>query len=188
MRPPKELYYLNIARAVAQRAPCTRAKYGAVIVKNDVIVATGYNGAPRGTINCDEVGCIKDKLNLPHMVGFEVCPAVHAEENAVINAARSGSSVLGGTLYLYGFDPKTGKMFPAERLIPCVRCRRLLINAGIEKVVIPEGENGWKVIYVDTWKKDMKEKYTEALRRAEKGASLEEILDLLGRVPLRNEQ
>lgn len=184
MRPPKELYYLSIARAVAARSTCTRAKYGAVIVKNDVIVATGYNGAPRGTVNCDEVGCIKDVLRLPHMVGFEVCPAVHAEENAITNAARSGSSVLGGTLYLYGFDPKTGRAFPPERMVPCVRCRRLIINAGVERVVVPEGEKGWKVFSVDAWREDMREKYVEALRRAEKGEGLESILDLLGKVPL----
>ncbi len=183
MRPPKALYYLNIAKAVAQRSTCLRAKYGAVIVKNDVIVATGYNGAPRGTINCDEVGCLKDALNLPHMVGFEICPAVHAEENAITNAARTGSSVFGAVMYLYGFDPKTGKVFPPERMIPCVRCRRLIINAGIEKVIVPDGETGWKEFDVNEWRRKLKEQYLEALERARKGAKLDEILDLLGRVP-----
>ncbi len=181
MRPPKHLYYLNIAKAVAQRSPCLRAKYGAIIVKNDVIVATGYNGPPRGTINCDEVGCIKDVLNLPHMVGFEVCPAVHAEENAVINAARSGTSVLGGTLYLYGFYPRTGETFTGKRMVPCVRCRRLIVNAGIKEVVVPEGD-GWKIIDVEKWKRDIQETYLKALELGKRGTELDKILDLLGKV------
>jgi dCMP deaminase len=97
-RPPKDEYYLEIAKAVAQRSPCIRRKYGAVIVKNDAIVSTGYNGPARGVINCFEVGCIKDLQNLPHGMAYEDCPGVHAEENAVVNAARNGSNVLGGIL------------------------------------------------------------------------------------------
>jgi len=175
-RPSKPMYYLNIARAVAERSPCLRAKYGAIIVKDDVIVATGYNGPPRGTINCDEIGCIKDALNLPHLIGYEICPAVHAEENAITNAARSGSSVLGGVLYLYGYDPRTGQTFPPERMIPCLRCRRKIINAGIVSVIVPNGD-GWRAFDVAEWVTAEKEKYLTALKLAREGASLDEILE-----------
>ena len=177
MRPPKPLYYLNIARAVAARSPCIRAKYGAVIVKDDAIVSTGYNGPPRKTVNCEE-GCIKDVLSMPHMAGYEVCPAVHAEENAIVNAARTGSSVLGGTLYLYGYDPRTGEVFPPERMVPCLRCRRKIINAGIVSVVVPDGD-GWREIRVETWVREEREKYLRALDLARSGASLDEILRVI---------
>jgi dCMP deaminase len=118
----KESYYLNIAREVAERSPCLKMKVGAVIVKDDCIISTGYNGPTRGEEHCD----ICNRLDLPHRTNYENCPAVHAEENAVINAARYGSSIKGGTLYLY-----TG-----EDLYPCDRCQRVLNNAGIEEIII----------------------------------------------------
>jgi dCMP deaminase len=163
-RPPKDEYYLEIAKAVAQRSPCIRRKYGAVIVKNDAIVSTGYNGPARKVINCFEVGCIKDLQNLPHGMAYEDCPAVHAEENAVVNAARNGSNILGGTLYIAGVD-KEGKLVEA---IPCLRCRRILINAGIEKVVIRKEDGGIKYINTQEWIGEDTKTYLEKLEKVKK--------------------
>ncbi|PCN50940.1 cytidine deaminase [Candidatus Geothermarchaeota archaeon ex4572_27] len=166
MRPEKHLYYLGIAKAVCKRSPCIRARYGAIVVKNDAIVSTGYNGPVRGGINCYEVGCIKDELGLPHGSSYEHCPAVHAEENAIINAARTGSSVLGGTLYLYGEDAKTGEVITS---LPCDRCKRAIINAGISKVVIMRSDGSVEEIDVKQWvEKDTKE-YLDKLELARKG-------------------
>jgi dCMP deaminase len=161
MRPPKDEYYLEIAKTVAQRSPCIRRKYGAVIVKNDAIVSTGYNGPARGVINCFEVGCIKDLQNLPHGIAYEDCPGVHAEENAVVNAARNGSNVLGGSLYIAGVD-REGKLVEA---IPCLRCRRILINAGIERVVIRKEDGGIKYINTQEWVSEDTKTYLEKLKR-----------------------
>jgi dCMP deaminase len=160
-RPPKDEYYLEIAKAVAQRSPCIRRKYGAVIVKNDAIISTGYNGPARGVINCFEVGCIKDLQNLPHGIAYEDCPGVHAEENAVVNAARNGSNVLGGSLYIAGVD-REGKLVEA---IPCLRCRRILINAGIERVVIRKEDGGIKYINTQEWVSEDTKTYLEKLKR-----------------------
>jgi len=168
MRPTKEEYYLEIAKAVAQRSPCIRRKYGAVIVKNDAIISTGYNGPARGVINCFEVGCIKDLKNLPHGVAYEDCPAVHAEENAIINAARNGSNVFGGTLYITGVD-KEGKLVEA---IPCFRCKRILINAGIEKVVIRKEDGGIKYIYTQDWVSEDTKNYLEKLEKVKREKNL----------------
>ena len=131
-RPSKEEYYLEIAKAVSKRSTCLRRRFGAIIVKNDAIVSTGYNGPARGVINCYEVGCLKDELNAPEYSNYDICPAVHAEENAIINAARNGANVNGGIMYLYGEYVKTGQ--PSES-VPCDRCKRAIINAGIVKVI-----------------------------------------------------
>ncbi len=162
MRPSKDEYYLEIAKAVALRSPCLRRKYGSIIVKDDVIVSTGYNGPARGSTNCMEMGCIKDELNLPHYSGYDYCPAVHSEENAVINAARNGSSVLGGILYIYGVDVKTNKPVPG---IPCPRCKRVLINAGIKQVItIDENE---KIVKhnIQDWIEEDKKNYEENFKK-----------------------
>jgi dCMP deaminase len=168
MRPPKDEYYLEIAKAVAQRSPCIRRRYGAVIVKNDAIVSTGYNGPARGVINCFEVGCIKDLQNLPHGMAYEDCPGIHAEENAVVNAARNGSNILDGTLYIAGVD-KEGKLVEA---IPCLRCRRILINAGIEKVVIRKEDGGIKYINTQDWISEDTKTYLEKLEKIKKEKGL----------------
>jgi len=131
-RPSKEKYYLDIAKAVAARSPCLRRRFGAIIVVHDAIVSTGYNGPARGVINCAEIGCLKDLVNAPEYAAYDYCPAVHAEENAIINAARNGSAVKGGTIYIYGEYVKTGQ--PSES-IPCDRCKRAIINAGIVEVI-----------------------------------------------------
>ncbi len=162
-RPEKDRYYLEIARAVSLRSPCLRVKYGAIIVKSDAIVSTGYNGPIRGGVNCYEVGCLKDVLNLPHGRAYEYCPAVHAEENAIINAARTGASVLGGTLYLYGVDAKTGKIVKS---IPCDRCKRAIINAGIVAVVMIDENSNIERIDVKDWVKEDTENYLSMLKDA----------------------
>jgi len=152
----KEDYYLGIANAVAQRSPCIRRKYGAIVVKDDAIVSTGYNGPARGVVNCNEVGCMKDKMNQPHYSSYEMCPAVHAEENAVINAARNGSSVLNGDLYLYGEEFTNGTKVDAY---PCSPCKRTLINAGIRRFIMRKADGSLEVIDTKNWIKEDTDNY-----------------------------
>ena len=129
MRPCKRDYYLNIARAVSGRSTCLRRQYGAVIVKDDEIIATGYNGAVRGEINCGDVGvCWRERNNIPHGEQYEKCVAVHAEQNAIVSAARR--DMIGATLYLAGFE--NGVEIPEET---CLLCDRLIKNAGIKEVI-----------------------------------------------------
>ena len=132
----KRDYYLSIAAEVAKRSTCLRRQYGAVIVKNDEIIATGYNGAPRGDENCCDVGsCWRDRHNIPHGEQYEKCVAVHAEANAIISASRN--EMLGSTLYLYGFE---GFNKPIDNPEPCIMCNRLIKNAGIDCVINKIGE------------------------------------------------
>ena len=127
----KQAYYLSIAAEVAKRSTCLRRQYGAVIVKNDEIIATGYNGAPRGDENCCDVGsCWRERNNIPHGEQYEKCVAVPAEANAIISASRN--EMIGSTLYLYGFE---GFDKPIENPAPCIMCTRLIKNAGIERVI-----------------------------------------------------
>jgi len=165
MRISKEEYYLGIAKAVALRSPCLRRKYGAIIVKNDAIVSTGYNGPARGSTNCEEAGCIKEILNLPHYSGYDYCPAVHAEENAVINAARTGNSVIDGTLYLYGIDIKTNKPVAG---MSCPRCKRVLINAGIKEVVTIDESGNITKYDVKSWVEEDKNRYLDVVEKVKK--------------------
>lgn len=132
MRLSKRDYYLNIALAVAQRGTCIRRNYGAVIVNNDEIVGTGYTGSPRGETNCCDMpdSCTREILKVPSGERYEMCRSVHAEANAIMSAGRS--RCIGTTLYLAGFDAKTGEKIEAQ---PCTMCRRLIVNAGIEKVI-----------------------------------------------------
>lgn len=131
----KEAYYLSIAGQVAKRSTCLRRQYGAVIVNNDEIVATGYNGAPRGEDNCCDVGtCWREAHGIPHGEQYEKCVAVHAECNAIISASRR--EMLGGTLYLAGFEGET----PIADPQPCLICNRLIKNAGIARVINCNGE------------------------------------------------
>ncbi|MCS7094102.1 MAG: dCMP deaminase family protein [Candidatus Aenigmarchaeota archaeon] len=163
-RPNKDEYYLEIAKAVSKRSPCIRRRYGAIIVVNDAIVSTGYNGPARGVINCIEVGCIKNILKLPHGKAYDYCPAVHAEENTVVNAARNGSKISNGILYIYGEDAETGEEVEAT---PCNRCKRILINAGVEKVVIKTKE-GFKILDVKSWIREDTESYLGLLEEVKK--------------------
>ena len=134
-RPSKTQYYLDIAAAVAARSTCLRRQYGAVIVKNDTIVSTGYNGTARNRANCCDIGeCYRATHNIPHGEQYEKCQAVHAEANAIINASREEMN--GSTLYLTGFE--NGERLKNPQ--PCEMCQRLIINAGIRKVITSEEE------------------------------------------------
>jgi dCMP deaminase len=131
MRPGVHSYYLEIARSVSRRATCIRRRYGAVIVNDSHIVATGYCGAPRGCINCCDIGtCLRQENGVPSGERYELCRSVHAEVNAIIHAGRE--RCLGATLYLVGEDAKSGELVDAE---PCAMCRRVMLNAGIAQVV-----------------------------------------------------
>ena len=147
-RTSKENYYLGIADAVLNRSTCLRRRYGAIIVKSDEILATGYNGAPRGRQNCTDLGeCYRDKLGLLPGERYELCRSVHAEANAIISAARR--DMLDGTLYLVGRDAKTGALLADTS--PCAMCRRLIINAGIRRVVLRAGPEGFVTVDVREW-------------------------------------
>lgn len=160
----KKEYYLGIAKAVSERSPCTRRQIGAIIVKDDSIVSAGYNGPARGVVNCLEVGCLKDRKNLPHYCGYDDCIGVHAEENAVVNAARNGSAVLGGSLFLYGQDFITKDI---SDLRPCDRCKRIIINSGIETVYTMKPDGSIEEVDVKNWieeeSRDYKRRMQEAL-------------------------
>lgn len=148
MRTDKENYYLDIAETVSERGTCLRRNFGAIIVNHDEIVSTGYNGAPRGRKNCIDTGvCIREKLGIPRGERYEVCRSVHAEANAIISAARK--NMLGATLYLVGKDAKTGDY--VENASSCSMCKRLVINAGIERVVIRKPKGDFTEVYVDEW-------------------------------------
>jgi len=156
MRPSKDQYYLNIAKQVAERGTCFRAKGGAIIVKDDQIVATGYIGAPRKTKDCIERGeCLRDKLKIPHGERYELCRSVHSEANAIINAARAGVSLLGGTLYLHTRD-RNGSVIDTY---PCFMCKKMIINAGLERVVCSRKKEGDLISYnVKEWVEEWREK------------------------------
>ena len=144
----KENYYLDIAETVLERATCLRRVYGAIIVKNDEIIATGYNGAPRGRANCVDLGyCSREAMRVPRGERYELCRSVHAEANAIISAARRDT--VGGTLYLVGRDARTGALLPDAT--SCSMCRRLVINAGLEKVVIRRTETEFEAVDVEEW-------------------------------------
>ena len=144
----KENYYLDIAQTVLERSTCLRRWYGAIIVRNDEIVATGYNGAPRGRANCCELGyCVREQMQVPRGERYELCRSVHAEANAIISAARR--DMVGGTLYLAGKDAATGAILPDAT--SCSMCRRMIINAGLEKVVIRTSPQDYVVVPVREW-------------------------------------
>ena len=137
-RPDKDHYYLNIAHEVARRSTCLRRWYGAVIVNKDQIISTGYAGAARGTKNCSDLGyCPRQEANIPRGERYELCRSVHAEQNAIIHAARS--DMIGGTLYLTGLDAETGEIIAGGR--PCRICTRFIINAGLETVKVLEPQD-----------------------------------------------
>jgi dCMP deaminase len=147
-RRDKYNYYLDIAETVLERGTCLRRNYGSIIVKNDEIISTGYTGAPRGRINCiDKGSCIREQLNVPRGTHYELCRSVHSEANAIISAARR--DMIGATLYLVGRDA-VSKAY-VEDANSCSMCKRLIINAGIEKVVIRNSKNEYKIIYVEEW-------------------------------------
>ena len=148
-RRDKVNYYLDIAETVAARGTCLRRNFGAIIVKNDQIISTGYVGAPRGRQNCCDLGyCTRAQLQIPRGERYEMCRSVHAEANAIISASRS--EMLGATLYLVGKEYETGEY--VENANPCAMCKRLIINAGIAAVVVRDTKDQYRVTDVfESW-------------------------------------
>jgi dCMP deaminase len=125
-RPSWDEYFMSIAKLTRERSTCLRRQVGAVIVNEKQIVATGYNGAPKGVPHCEEKGgCLRQQMNIPSGERHELCRALHAEQNAIIQAATSGLSIEGSTIYI------THQ--------PCVICAKMIINAGIRKIIVEEG-------------------------------------------------
>lgn len=146
-RRDKTNYYLDMADVARERSTCLRRTYGAVIVKNDTIVSTGYSGAPRGRANCIDLGfCMRNKLGIPRGERYEFCRSVHAEANAIIAASRE--QMLGATMYLVGREADGTLMADANS---CTMCKRLIINAGITKVIVRRTEDEYEVIDVNDW-------------------------------------
>ena len=147
-RRDKHNYYLDIAESVLERGTCLRRKYGAIIVKNDQIISTGYAGAPRGRKNCSDLGwCRREKLNVPRGERYELCRSVHAEANAIISASRE--NMIGSTLYLVGKECETGDYVKNGSC--CSMCKRMVINAGIKNVVIRDDRKNFRIVSVDDW-------------------------------------
>ncbi len=141
-------YYLDLAEVVSKRGTCLRRLYGAVIVKNDEVISTGYVGAPRGRKNCSDLGvCIREKMKIPRGERYELCRSVHAEANAIISAERN--KMIGSSLFLVGVDVRTGEY--VENASCCSMCKRMVINAGIEKVYVRDDKDSYRVIEVSDW-------------------------------------
>ncbi|MBQ7474983.1 MAG: cytidine deaminase [Clostridia bacterium] len=150
-RVSKENYYLDIAETVSERSTCLRRRFGSIIVKNDTIISTGYNGAPRGRANCNEIGdCIRTRLGIQRGERYEMCRSVHAEANAIIAASRE--NMIGSVLYMCCTDPDSGSIVPGT--CSCMMCKRLVINAGIRTVVVRETKTDFSVYEVEDWIKN----------------------------------
>jgi dCMP deaminase len=148
----KDDYYLGIAKEVARRSTCFRRSIGALIVRDDQIISTGYVGAPRKTKSSHEHGfCLRDRLGIPHGERYELCRSVHAEQNAIINAARAGVSLLGGNMYIYGTVYGEEKPINA---FPCFICKKMIINAGLDRIVCSTVGGGKKIFRVNRWAQD----------------------------------
>ena len=144
----KTNYYLDIAEVVAARCTCLRRHYGAVIVKNDEIISTGYVGAPRGRANCTDGGfCRREKLGIARGQRYELCRSVHAEQNAIIHASRA--DMIGSTMYLVGKEVSTGEY--VKNANSCAMCKRAIINAGIDTVIVRDDKENYRVISVSEW-------------------------------------
>ena len=144
-RRDKNNYYLDIAEAVIERGTCLRRNYGAIIVKNDEIISTGYVGAPRGRKNCCDIKyCKREKLNIPRGEKYELCRSVHAEQNAIISAKRQ--DMIGSTLYLVGINASDDKYVASS--MPCSMCKRFIINSGISKIVIRDSKTKYREVNV----------------------------------------
>ncbi len=151
-RPSKDQYYLGIAKEVARRSTCFRRSIGAIIIRDDQIISTGYVGAPRKTRDSFEHGfCLRDRLSIPHGQRYELCRSVHAEQNAIINAARSGVSLLGGDMYIYGSEGSGGQPIDA---FPCFICKKMIINSGLNRVICTTKDVRIKIFRVSEWVRD----------------------------------
>lgn len=147
-RRDKNNYYLDMAQVALERGTCLRRNFGAVIVSQDTIVATGYTGAPRGRRNCIDMNrCIREEKKIPRGTQYEFCRSVHAEANAIIAASRE--EMLGATLYLVGRDMKTGEIMPDAN--SCTMCKRLIINSGLARIVIRRDQNTYEIVNVSDW-------------------------------------
>jgi dCMP deaminase len=188
--PSKDEYYMGLAASVARRATCLKVQIGAVIIRDDQVVATGYCGAPRGTKSSMEHGfCLRVKLGIPSGHRYEMCRSVHAEQNAIINAARSGTSLLGGDMYIYGERREDGREMKVPDILdafPCFICKKMLINCGLKRVICSLKDGGMKVFEVAEWAKDWGEKDIiddehqygqETIRIGEKQSTHDEALD-----------
>ena len=141
-------YYLDIAETVLERGTCLRRKFGCTVIKNDEVISTGYAGAPRGRKNCCDLNyCAREKLNIPRGERYEMCRSVHAEQNAIISASRK--DLIGADLFLVGKDAKTGEY--VENAMPCILCKRFIINAGIENVYIRQNKEEYVKVSVEQW-------------------------------------
>src|SRR5512137_2722998 len=153
-RSSKDLYYLGIAREVASRSTCFRRSIGALIVRDDQIISTGYVGAPRKTRDSLEHGrCLRDMLGIPHGERYELCRSVHAEMNTIINAARAGVSLLGGDMYIWSSHPN----WSLTNAFPCFICKKLIINAGLAKVFCSIEDGTTKMFLIEDWQKEWTE-------------------------------
>ena len=148
LRRDKINYYLDIAETVLERSTCIRRKFGAIIVKHDEIISTGYVGAPRGRKNCNDLNyCTRDKLGVPKGQRYELCRSVHAEQNAILSAARA--DMIDATLYLACHDARTDQL--DGEVEPCSMCKQLIINAGIKQVIVRQTRDAYKIITVSDW-------------------------------------
>ncbi len=148
-RPDKDIYYLDIAKVVANRSTCLKVRVGAIIVRDDQIIAAGYVGAPRNTRSSLEHGfCLRRKLEIPSGTQYELCRSVHAEQNAIINAARAGVSLFQGDMYIYG-----ARREPDESIFafPCFICKKMIINAGLVRVIVSTPEGDPACFRVEDW-------------------------------------
>lgn len=151
-RASKHEYYLSIAQEVSQRSTCYRRAIGAIIIRDDQIISTGYAGAPRKTRDCFEHGsCLRNEMNIPHGQRYELCRSVHAEQNVIINAARAGVSLFGGDMYIYGSIFNNDSPINA---FPCFICKKMIINAGIKKVICSTSDGEGKIFKISDWIKD----------------------------------
>jgi len=151
----KEEYYLGIAKEVSRRSTCFRRSIGAIIIRDDQIISTGYAGAPRKTRDSFEHGfCLRDKLKIPHGQRYELCRSVHAEQNAIINAARAGVSLLGGDMYVHGSVYESGKVIDA---LPCYICKKMIINAGLDRIICSAADGKMRTFRVKEWIKEWHE-------------------------------
>ena len=147
-RRDKVNYYLDIAEQVSKRCTCIRRHYGAVIVKDDEVISTGYVGAPRGRKNCTDLhACIREEKNVPRGERYELCRSVHAEANAIVSASRR--DMIGSSMYLVGTDMSTGEY--VENANSCAMCKRLLLNAGIIDMYIRDNNDEYRVVSIKDW-------------------------------------
>lgn len=150
---------MNIAKEVAARATCFRMHHGAIIVSDDQIIATGYNGAPRKTKDClERNNCMRNELGILSGQRYEICRSVHSEQNAIINAARAGVSLKDGTMYLYSARIMENSNESPIDAYPCFICKKMIINSGIKYLIVHQSNGKLKKYDVEKWVEDWKKK------------------------------